>query len=44
MDDFYILDEEEDSTCSKIELDSYLKEKVHPSKPDEEDSFDILDY
>ena len=44
MNDFYSLDEEEDSTCSKTELDSYLEEKIYPSKPDEEESLDVLDY
>lgn len=37
IDDFYILDGEEDNTSSKTELDSYLEEKVYPSKLDKED-------
>ncbi|XP_071909644.1 zinc finger BED domain-containing protein RICESLEEPER 2-like [Coffea arabica] len=44
MDDFYSLDKEEDSTCSKTELDSYLEKKIYPSKADEEESFNVLDY
>nr|XP_027090278.1 zinc finger BED domain-containing protein RICESLEEPER 2-like [Coffea arabica] len=44
IDDFYSLDEEEDSTCSKTELDSYLEEKIYPGKADEEESFNVLDY
>ena len=42
---FYSLDEEEDSSCSKIELDSYLEGKnLSKQKSDDEESFDVLDY
>ena len=44
MDDFYNIDKEEDNTCNKTELDYYLEEKIYPSKPNEEESFDVLDY
>ncbi|KAL3524708.1 hypothetical protein ACH5RR_013080 [Cinchona calisaya] len=35
MADFYMHDEEEDCIHGKTELDTYLKKKIHTSKPDE---------
>ncbi|KAL3515325.1 hypothetical protein ACH5RR_022227 [Cinchona calisaya] len=39
MADFYMHDDEEDCIHGKTELDTYLEEKLHPSKPVEQDDF-----
>ncbi|KAL3524830.1 hypothetical protein ACH5RR_013202 [Cinchona calisaya] len=44
MADFYMHDEEKDCIHGKTELDTYLEEKLHPSKVDEQDDFNILDF
>ncbi|KAL3516854.1 hypothetical protein ACH5RR_023756 [Cinchona calisaya] len=44
MADFYIDDEEADNIYKKTKLDTYLEERVHPTKPNEEDDFNVLNY